>query len=106
MHADYYIEEESVSVTLSGRNFTIRQSLTGLEDLCRVKSDLLPSAVSSEGDARNNQPAGNVFHVPDALTVIVYLLMPFGRMIEDAAFRARQEQRLPGSREAMPRSVS
>ena len=32
-------------------------SLTGLQDLCRVKSDLLPSAVSSEGDARNNQPA-------------------------------------------------
>lgn len=44
--------------------------------------------------------------MPDALIVIVYLLIPLGRGIENAAFRARQGQRLPGFREAIPQSVS
>jgi hypothetical protein len=36
------------------------------------KIRLLPSAVSGEGGARTISLAGNVFHVPGALTVIAY----------------------------------
>jgi hypothetical protein len=49
---------------------------------------------------------GNVFHVPDALTVIVYLLMPVGRGTGNAAFRCASGQHLPGFGEAIPRSLS
>ena len=57
-YADYYIEEKISIRNVRWAQLHDTPSLTGLQGLCRVKSDLLYSDVSSDADARNNAPAG------------------------------------------------